>query len=87
MLNTVGLETLANFSKHRFTLFALAVRAHFDELVAAQAHFDFMQDCLGKAFISDLHHRVQGVGLGAQRPALCCCHLLVHWFPEKATLF
>jgi hypothetical protein len=79
-------EALADFAKPRFSLLALALRTHFDQLVAAQTDFDLIHHRLGETVVADQHHRMQGRGFRAQGAALCRSELFGHEIPASESL-
>jgi hypothetical protein len=81
VLHRLRREALADFAKPRFSLLALALRTHFDQLVAAQTDFDLIHHRLGEAVVADQHHRMQWMGFRSQGAALCRSKLFVHGIP------
>jgi len=79
-------QALADFAKPRFSLLALALRTHFNQLVAAQTYFDLIHHRLGEAVVADQHHRVQGMGFRAQGAPLCRSELFGHGIPAEESL-
>jgi hypothetical protein len=86
VLHRLRAEALADFAKPRFSLLALALRTHFDQLVTAKTDVDFIHDGFGQAVVADQHHRVQRMRFGAQGAALCCSELFVHGIPAEQSL-
>ena len=78
MLNRLRGQPLADLCKHRFTGIALALRPYLDQLMPVQMDFDLVQHRIGKAIVADQHHRMQRMGLAAQRTAQRGSQLSAH---------
>jgi hypothetical protein len=72
VLHRFGGQRRADLRQVGLALLAfVARRLHLDQLVALEVDVDLAQHRLAQSLAPDHHHRVQGMGAGLERLALC----------------